>query len=306
MQVFETFDKLRRHLNDHVLTPPESHAWGVVWRGQFDCLKDTVAASDECYRLREVGWKAIEPGLTRDTAESQATTGQGSPATPAGDAAWFRLSVAYQDEIRKSLGRSQRLNWSKSRGEYSIHFDTCGIVLVCRWQGSKGSIKTAFIPGFSTRAATVRSKREWENPHSRVSPSSLMRGDASSGTRARSQDNHLTIRERLAQQHAAKWDAEERLFYLVFRPAVQAVRSRQAPGIESFARGSADTDAGEALGFSSGVDMRLTIGDLKAVLPKQSELKMESWKRLMAEAEGHSAAGQTTTQFWKDPNEQPA
>jgi len=294
MQVFETFDRLRRHLNDHVLTPPESHAWGLVWSGRFDCLEDTDAAADQCYRLRESGCTASDHGLSKDAAGYQPPVGQERRATPERVPTWIGLSLAYQEEIRKSLGRSQRLSWSKSRGENSIHFDTCGIVLVCRWRGPKGTVKTAYIPGFSTRGATLRSKRERENPHARVSSTSAMRGDALSGTQGRSRENNLTVRERLAQRHAAKWDADDKLFYLVFRPAVQAVRSRQTTGIESFAEGDVGTDVGE---FSSDITARLSIGDLKALLPKQSELKVDSWKRFKAEAEGNSARGQTATRL---------
>jgi hypothetical protein len=284
MQAFETFSRLRQNLNVHVLASSESYASTLDWGWRFDCFKDTAEAIDQFYRLQQIGWTPSDRGVFKDAAECQLQVAPASPRTPKRDSVWFGFGIAYNKKVRESLTRSQRLDWSLSRSENSVHFDISGILLVCCWQGPKDMVKTAYILGFDVSNAMPRSKRERENRYARVAVTSALRGDAFSGILGRSRNDHVTIRTRWAERCEAKWDAEYKPIYLVFTPAFQVIRSRQTLGVGSVVQG------GTALYIEDSSSIfvaRLSIPDLMAVLHKQIDLKVKSWKQLKAEAEGH-------------------
>lgn len=204
MVTFLKSSELAKHLAFHVLTPDESHAWGIVWSGQFACLADSEEASQVCYRLRK--------GLERLEAWEQ------SPATP--------LAERYLKSITDVFRHSAALGWQVMPSGCLLAMDTNGIIGVFDIRSRKPTVITAFIPGFGSVAGTVRAQTT-QNFYARVIPRSAMRRE--SRTEYGGGSEHDGVWRRMARKRAATWSPEQRIFYLVFRPVFQFIRRFQ-PG----------------------------------------------------------------------------
>ncbi len=291
MSTFKTAKKLQQHLINHVLSPPESLGWGLVWRGRFPCLADDPTAIDHCYRLRKLGQEPPGRPVPNDEIDSE--------IKPNPDAELYRkLSAAYEAETSKSHQRSQRLGWMTERAGVSVHFDPYGIALVMRWKEGRGYVKTAYLPGFGAREQIARSQLDPENVHGRVRSGMRARGATSSGSAAETKRPHWQdsgqprksqanenqdIWQRLDHRWATAWDDDQKLYHLVFRPSVQVIRRYQPMDystIWKLARRKPRKSEGEPRGAVRREIHKLAVGAIKSLLPKQSELKFDSWKRL--------------------------
>lgn len=277
MPDFANPQQLIRHLIFHVLSPPESHAWGLVWRGRFDCLSAEPAAEKTCFRLRNLS------GLTDanlETDRPDERSGLALPVAATSDLAslFQELMHTYQEEIERVQIRSQRLRWMTYRGGEAIHFDPYGIVLICFHRESKPVALTAFIPGATSADGVLRSREAPNDTHARVG--------GRSGMRRRGGPDQGDIRQRMNERRSADWNADQKIFYLVFRPALQFIRRRQpgapVPGVSG--------DVGIPLGARNEPRRRgrVEMAEVKAALPPMSQLNYEGWRTYLVAAEGES------------------
>lgn len=234
-----------QHLTHHVLTPPESHAWHLIWEDRFASLGDEPAALKWCAMQREALASIFQNNAA---AEGIATP---EPLAP--------LLQSYLQTIQTQVKNAARLGWTVKLRDQSAGFDTHGIFSATVDVSGSTIIKTAYLPGFGSSEATRQSQAIPSDPHARSRIASKMRGrDREQRTGAR----RPGITSRLAERRSGKWSSEEKLYYLVFRPAVQSLR-RWQPGLNR--------------------EVRPNLQDLKSVLPRMSELKLEHWKALRQE-----------------------
>lgn len=241
---FSNTDSLKKHLNDHVLTPSESYSWGIVWKGEIQFLEESDNGDNTCYRMR------VE--LFDDMAGEHSL-------------ALSDLMNRYLTTANDLFTQSQRLGWRVQALRVAACINSSGVVGVFETGASTTIVKTVFIPGFGTADGTLQSQKADSSPHDRVSASgfnsrgSAMRGADSRGRQSDHRDSRRGgIQHRMRNRRAAAWNSDQRVYYLVFRPAIQFLRRLQL-GSNACSR-----------------DVAL----LKSVLPMMSQLKINKWLEL--------------------------
>jgi hypothetical protein len=230
---FETFSSLQQHCIRHVLTPEESYAWNCVWQEQYAFLHPTRAGDDQCYRLREAVWQMNE---------SQA----GSEAK--------MILDRYLAEIERQVSISKQLNWNCENQFTYIGLGINGVVSITSKSANGLTVKTAYLPGFGSSEAVERSKQETDNINARVTVKSRMRFGREPIDSLRRTD------QRFSRQCNSDWTAQQKIYYLVFRPVMQFIR-----------------------GYNHWSDRcDLSLADLKERLPRMSQLKFENWLSLQS------------------------
>ena len=153
-------------------------------------------------------------------------------------------------------GDAARLGWKNWRGGVTIALGTEGILMVIA-----NTLKTAFLPGQGDPEAVV-SAAESGGPRS-DSPTPRTRGMRS----GRGGVPGWTREDRDRWHRQSDWSESQRLYYGVFRPAVQLIRSQYHRGLDVPGRRLSD------------------YGLLKAVLPPMSRLKYHDWLELRETAQ---------------------
>ena len=234
---FETSEKLLTHVLNHVLTPEEAHAWYYVWEELDERLAPTPAGAEFCFDLRRQ--------LPTDAQLQQSLTNR------------------YLDTIAHQVQESVQMAWTAESRWQQVGLGLAGVYYVLvRHKDRAETIVTAYIPGFGSAAGTTQSQAEPDNPHARARGVSWMRGERDEGQR---KDTDRSIAMRLRERRAQDWNASQRLYYLVFRPAIQFVR-----GWQDWKR-----------------PHRLNMSSLGASLPSMSHLKYEDWLNLRTRHAGH-------------------
>jgi hypothetical protein len=167
-----------------------------------------------------------------------------------GQALYDRYCGAVEDAGQDAT----RLAWHVTSGRVTIALGTSGVLMVI-----ESSLKTAFLPGQGD-PSIVDSCQGWDQPRP-DSRNPRLRGMRSGCTveRATSAGGRGHPRDRGSQD----WTEAQKLYYGVFRPAVQFLRSRYHLDLD--VRGQ----------------RRLSeYGLLKDVLPPMSCMKYEHWVAL--------------------------
>jgi hypothetical protein len=218
-------------LRDHVLTAPECSAWAVV----IPCLAETIGTDDADKR-----WNYAE----------RAAADRGASAQP--------LYDLYCEAIALDSRDAAALHWFATPGSVTAAIGTSGILMLIEQE-----LVTAFLPGQGSASATRAAQEEGREARGLPRERSMR-----SGRLGRKQ--HESPREsRRQQRREAGWTPQERLYYRVFRPAVQFVRRSHHRCRDMYGR----LNRGEyAL--------------LKEVLPPSARLKYDDWLALRAQCRG--------------------
>ena len=219
---FSDWQSALQHLRDHLLTAPECHAWLLVAPGYGEIVDPDNA---------DARWSYVH----------QAETSAGRAAQPLYDL--YRSAVSQDAEDAAGLG------WHRSAGPMTVCLGTNGILAII-----ERSVTTAFLPGQGTAETTLASK---EPDRQRGLPrESGMRSGRVGRRDQKTSDRDRQIRE----QREAAWSRSQRLYYRVFRPAVQFVKQCHHRNRNMYGK--------------------LTRSDyalLKDALPHLSQFKYEDW-----------------------------
>lgn len=234
--VFSTWEAACTHMCNHVLAAPESEAWSLA-APAVNQLAD-VANADECWRLAR---ESMKP--------------EGGFAQP--------LYDVYVNAIREAAADAARLGWQVSNGNVVVFMGTSGVLVVIERQ-----VKTAFLPGQGDPATTLAAQDAPSRPGE--SQTVLARqGGMTSGRKGEFRQKH-DGGSRSKPQRMSSRSREEQLYYTVFRPAVQFIRSRHNRCRDITGR------------VLPGGDYAL----LKGVLPSMSRLKLPHWQTLRSARNG--------------------
>jgi hypothetical protein len=228
--IFDDWQSACVHLQRHLLTAPECHAWAMV-----DPEIAAVVDLDD-FRAR---WSWAQEGIATRGASLQG------------------LYERFCRAVRRASGDAARLGWKTSHGGVMIALGTEGILMVIAT-----TLKTAFLPGQGDPAAVV-SAAESGGPRP-DSPVPKARGMRSGRGGSAGPDSR---RDRERRDRQADWSESQRLYYGVFRPSVQFIRSQYHRGLDVRGRRLSD------------------YGLLKPVLPPLSRLKYHDWLELRETAQ---------------------
>ncbi len=220
---FTDWQSAYNHLRDHLLTAPECFAWQIVSPTYLQVVNPEDADARWAY--------------SQQAAVSECRTAQ-------------RLYDLYRAAVSQDIDDSLLLAWYHGDCRLMVCLGTSGILAIFEQR----AVSTAFLPGQGSGQAT-RVGQQAEQPRGLPREGGMRAGRV--GRRGREAVEHD---RRLRQQREAAWSADQRLYYRVFKPAVQFVkrchhRNRDMHG-------------------------RLIRGDyalLKEVLPHLSQLKYEHW-----------------------------
>jgi hypothetical protein len=203
--VFANEDEAREHVENHILDPNESAAWGIV----LPCIIKEFGGT-----LGSVDSKQLAHKLFVRMSKDRAL--------------FLLLYDFYARSIKLNLSDAIRIDWVARHpsGDLYVALGTSGLLVLI----DSGVVTTAFLPGQSTPEATIGRKEAAEMPQAQVSYSHAMR---SGRPRA-------TPHERRADREKERqFTADERLYYFVFRPALSFLRRQQ---FEGSAPGGRDND----------------------------------------------------------------
>lgn len=189
VRIFADAPSALTHIRDHLLTEPESTVWPLVQP-----------------RLWELGaW------------DQSGRCGRPSPARlEVGDEATSILYDLYADAIEEAYHDATRLGWIARDGEVTVAMGTSGLLLVLR----RHCICSAFLPGQGDPAATTLARVGRAETKRWIPRKDTMRPGR--GERVL----HPRERARRRERHE-QWNAEQKLFFDVFRIALQFVWTRQ-------------------------------------------------------------------------------
>jgi len=281
MPDFSTRRHFVEHLNAHVLSPSESYAWGLIWQERFACLNPDDVGDNECFRLRNLsGQMESDARFVGDAPGMPLSQPNDDSKVSDREVLWLRLASEYRNEIVRAIARSQRLQWHTSRDGAGVYFDPCGIIVICYKLASKPTVSTAYIAGFSSSEVVSCSSELPGDVHARVGSGSRMRRHTG--------ENQGGLRERLQSRRATNWNAAQKIYYLVFRPALRFIRGRQPTAAAPAAYGS--NVRGNTRNESTD-KRRVDMAEVKAALPRRSRLEYDDWRNYLIEAEGEPMTG---------------
>ena len=229
LRVFADWAKALQHVIDHVLSAPECFGWALV-------IPNYQAFVDPNQGRRRLQY----------AQKAEKTKGESAQG----------LYDAYAAAIIGDIKDAVCLGWLASSGAVTVTLGTCGVlVLTVRRNGTCRTVQTAFLPGQGSAAAVVRSRLE-------PSDGFVFRRDASRDRpRARRHVVQSAREQRARQRRRPGWADEHRLYYDVFKPAVQFIRTRYHSYCDPF-----------------GQEQYCDYALLKDVLPRRSRLKLEHWQ----------------------------
>ncbi|MCS6849724.1 MAG: hypothetical protein NZ700_00975 [Gemmataceae bacterium] len=237
VKMFATAKAACMHLCDHLLTAPECNAWVLV-SPQYRNILDPADA--------DARWRYAQQAHATNGASAQ------------------ELYDLYAEATAADARDAQTLGWF-GQDDYkfvTVAIGTSGILLTI-----EGDIlKTAFLPG-QGQAETTREVRQSGDCRTSLPRERGMRSGRNPTARA-----EFRARERAAQERReAAWNDEERLYYKVFRPAVQLIKRCHHLCCDMF-------------GQLKKTDYAL----LKGRLPARNQLKYPKWLHLRHQCRGGS------------------
>ncbi len=227
IQVFRDSMSACQHLRDHLLTAPECYAWGIV-----------------CPEFHEI--LDIENDDTRFYYWEEAKRSNGASAQ--------LLYDIYSEAIRLNSADAAILKWIITNSYVTIVLGLDGVVVVINDRLSV--VASAYLPGQGDARGVQDSRSLGRKGFPRERP---MRNGRPSGRREALAERDRRVMERREEN----WNLEQKLYYRVFRPAVQYVRRYQ-----------------RAIPSSAMHSSVVSFETLKTVLPPVTQLKWEDWQNL--------------------------
>lgn len=218
------------------------------WRSACDHIQRHLLTAPECH-----AWALVAPDLTEviDLDDDRARWSLSRRATDGLDESLPILYELYCRAVHTASRDASQLGWIAARRSVTIALGIDGILLVI-----ESVLKTAFLPA-QADPAVVASVEESGGPRS-DSPSARIRGMRS----GRAKNGLDPARVPVWQDRRSTWSRARRIYYEVFRPAVQFIRNQYHDGRD--VRGRCLNDYGR----------------LKDVLPPMSRLKFDDWQEL--------------------------
>lgn len=230
VSVFGDTGRAIAHLRDHLLTAPECEAWAVVIP-QYSSLLDPTDGKSR-FRYCE--------SITESASNGQP------------------LYDLYKAAIVEASDEAAVLHWYCSEGQVTVALGTSGVLILI-----EGVLKTALLPGQGSAEATRQS-------HERIVEGFGLPREVGMRSGRPGKWRPVTEREtRDRERREESWPHETRLYYRVFRPAVQFIKKCHHHNRNMF-------------GEWRHQDYAL----LKDILPPRSNLKLEQWQS-MRKACGH-------------------
>jgi hypothetical protein len=228
--------ELLRGVVPHPADPARGVTFFADWRRAVEHLIDHVLTSPECE-----GWAIVAPPIGQhvDLADGLARTRQALRARESKGVEVQALFDLYQREASEAARQAHVLGWHAQQEDCFVALGVSGVFVLV----DGDVVITTYLPGQGDAEAV-----------SRPDDSRHLRRERHPMRRAAPPDEDRRRRE-------AAWSEEERLFYRVFRPAVQFIRSQHHR--------------------ARGLDGRLRKADaalLKDCLPRMSELGLDGWR----------------------------
>jgi hypothetical protein len=228
----------------HPAEGSEVQAFGD-WEAACAHLRDHLLTAPECH-----AWALVVPACAGvvDLEDTDARWAYAREALTTAGASAQALYDLYAGAVAADLRDAAALGWHCSAGAVTVALGTSGVLAVL-----VKCLRTAFLPGQGDARATAAARAEDQaRPGDRRRERGMRSGPAGRGGRE----------ARAAAGREARWAPAEMLYYRVFRPAVQFVRSQHV-----------------AMRDLDGRPLR-DYGRLKEVLPPLSRLKREDWESL--------------------------
>lgn len=237
--VFRDAKRAVQHLRDHVLTAPECEGWAVI----LDGVMDRVDLGNDDAR-----WRSAR-AITDQVQEAQA------------------LYDLYSGMIESQFTEAGQLHWFYEQSTLAVGIGTLGVLVVSEGAGgAPDAVKTAFLPGQGVPIAVVRAREDSRPTGALARESRAMRA----GRRDRLHgDSEREARE--CERRMEGMTRDERIYYQVFRPAIQFVRRQYHRHRDV-----------------SGRPMGNDYAHLKSVLPPVSQLKYEAWQALRVQLQNQN------------------
>ena len=228
--------ELLRGVVPHPAEPARVVTFFADWRRAVEHLIDHVLTSPECE-----AWAIVAPQLGQhvDLADGLARTGLARSARESKGVEVQALFDVYQREAAEASRQAHVLGWHAQNEGCFVALGVSGVFVLVEGD----VVVTTYLPGQGNPEAV-----------SQPDDSRRLRRERHPMRRAAPPDEDRRRRE-------AAWSDEERLFYRVFRPAVQFIRSQHHR--------------------ARGLDGRLRKADaalLKDSLPRMSELGLDGWR----------------------------
>jgi hypothetical protein len=213
------------------------------WEQAVAHLGDHVLTVPECR-----GWALVlgDPDCLPPGVDAAARQALAERALATAGLAVQELFDLYAGAVRSASRDAALLGWHASEGAVTAGLGTAGLLLLI----DGGVARTAFLPGQGDPEVVRQAAQR--------GPAALPR---ERGMRpARGPGRHPREEWRYLRRQQS-WSADEQLYHLVFRPAVQFVRSRYHHYRDA-----------------SGRLLRCDYALLKPVLPAMSELTLDGWR----------------------------
>jgi hypothetical protein len=234
--------ELFRGVVPHPAEPARGVTFFADWRRAVEHLIDHVLTSPECE-----GWAIVAPQLGQhvDPADGLARTRLAQSARESKGVEVQALFDLYQQEAAEASRQAHILGWYTKNESCFVALGVSGVFVLV----DGDVVVTTYLPGQGDAEAVTQSDdsrhlRRERHPMRRAAPP-----------------------EEDRRRREAAWTDEERLFYRVFRPAVQFIRSQHHR--------------------ARGLDGRLRKADaalLKDCLPRMSELRLDGWRSMREQA----------------------
>lgn len=208
-------------------------------------LRDHVLTAPECE-----GWMVVSPPINAhlDLTDGRQRAAYVQAAEQSGGPSAQPVFDLYRQAAADACRDAATLNWHATLGRDTVALGTSGVFVLLE----DGCVQTAYLPGQGSAEAVQTSRTGL--------PGVLPRDR---GLMRRRPDR--ADRERRAQdQREGQWSDQERLYYRVYRPAVQFIRRRYHSNVGLDGR------------------VRQAEGLLKAVLPTMSQLSLDDWRMCRA------------------------
>lgn len=225
VRLFDGWDAAVDHVARHLLSEPEGAAWRLV-EPRLDGLAE---GARHAWRER----------LFREASRTRGVVLQ-------------PLYDLYAEVIRRGIAEARHLGWSAPPDQPVTFLSLDGLVGVATRSAGEVTLTTAYLAGQATGHAVLRGredgrKRPWRDCERPLRAQLRELREKKSAPELKKQERRV-----------ASWSREQRVYFDVFRPAVQVVRSMQYDHV----RGRNDA----AL--------------LKSRLPHLSQLRFEMWKSM--------------------------
>jgi len=222
---FSDWQSACQHLRDHLLTAPECHGWLLV-APDYGQIVDPDNP--------DARWSYAE----------QAAAAAGRAAQP--------LYDLYCSAVSQDAEDAAQLGWHRSQGRMTVCLGTSGILAVIGQ-----AVTTAFLPGQGTPEGTLAGREPDQQQ-------GLPRERGMRSGRPGRRDQKMSDRDRqVREQREAAWSRSQRLYYRVFKPAVQSVKQCHHRNRNMY-----------------GKLVRSDYALLKDALPHLSQFKYEDWAAL--------------------------